>query len=81
MAKFMETGYVKTKGKLIIPIKLRKKFGMKAGTMVRFYEEKDGIKIIPITSKTIKNNIGFLRKDGPNLLKALMEEKKVEREF
>jgi AbrB family looped-hinge helix DNA binding protein len=77
----METGYVTSKGQLVIPSKLRRKFGIKAGTRVNFFEDEDGIKIIPVTSETIKANIGFLGKDGPNLLKALMEEKKKEREL
>ena len=77
----METGYVTSKGQLVIPSKMRRKFGIKPGTRVNFFEEKDGIKIIPVTSETIKANIGFLGKDGPSLLKELMEEKKREREL
>jgi AbrB family looped-hinge helix DNA binding protein len=77
----MEVGYVTTKGQLVIPSKLRRKFGIKPGTRVNFFEEADGIKIKPVTSEIIKANIGFLGKDGPNLLKALMEEKKIEREL
>jgi AbrB family looped-hinge helix DNA binding protein len=77
----METGYVTSKGQLVIPSKLRRRFGIKPGTRINFFEEEDGIKIIPVTSETIKANIGFLGKDGPSLLKALMEEKKREREL
>lgn len=76
----MEAGYVTTKGQLVIPSKLRRKFGIKAGTRVNFYEEEDGIKLIPITPEVVKANIGFLGKEG-DLLKALMEEKKKEREL
>lgn len=77
----MDVGYVTTKGQLVIPSKLRRKFGIKPGTRVNFFEETDGIKIKPVTPEIIKANIGFLGKDGPNLLKALMEEKKIEREL
>lgn len=77
----METGYVTSKGQLVIPSKIRRKFGIKPGTRVNFFEEDDGIKIIPVTSEIIKANIGFLGKDGPSLLKAFMEEKKKEREL
>lgn len=76
----METGYVTSKGQLVIPAKLRKKFGIKAGTRVNFFEEEDGIKIIPVTAEIIKANKGFLGTGG-NLLKSLMEEKKKEREL
>ena len=68
----MEIGYVTSKGQLVIPSKMRRKFGIKAGT--------DGIKIIPVTSELIKSNIGFLKGKG-DLMKALMEEKKKEREL
>lgn len=77
----METGYVTSKGQIVIPSKLRRRFGIKPGTRINFFEEENGIKIIPVTSETIKANIGFLGKDGPSLLKALMEEKKREREL
>ena len=77
----METGYVTSKGQLVIPSKLRRRFGIKPGTRVNFFEESDGIKIIPVTAEVIRENIGFLGKDGPSLLKALMEEKKREREL
>ena len=76
----METGYVTSKGQLVIPAKLRKKFGIKAGTRVNFFEEEDGIKIIPVTEEIIDANKGFLGTRG-KLLKALMEEKKKEREL
>lgn len=77
----METGYVTSKGQLVIPSKMRRRYGIKPGTRINFFEEKDGIKIIPVTSEMIKSNIGFLGKDGPSLLKALIEEKKIEREL
>jgi len=76
----METGYVTSKGQLVIPAKLRRKFGIKSGTRVNFFEEEDGIKIIPVTAETIKANRGFLGTGG-KLLKSLMEEKKKEREL
>jgi AbrB family looped-hinge helix DNA binding protein len=76
----MDVGYVTTKGQLVIPSKLRKRFGIQPGTRVNFFEEEDGIKIIPITVDTIEMNIGFMKTDG-KLLKALMEEKKKEREL
>ena len=76
----METGYVTSKGQLVIPSKLRRKFGIKPGTRVNFFEEEDGIKIIPVTIEVIDSNKGFLETKG-KLLKALMEEKKKEREL
>lgn len=37
--------------KITIPHNLRKKFGIKKGTKVYFIDEKDGIKIFPITEE------------------------------
>jgi AbrB family looped-hinge helix DNA binding protein len=76
----METGYVTSKGQLVIPSKMRKRYGIKPGTRVNFFEEKDGIKIVPLTAEIIDANKGFL-KTGGKLLRALMKEKKKEREL
>jgi AbrB family looped-hinge helix DNA binding protein len=75
----MEIGYVSTKGQLLIPAKLRKKFGIKPGTRINFYEENNGIRIVPITPETIDNNKGFMGTEG-KLLKALMKEKSKQRD-
>ncbi|MBU0561098.1 MAG: AbrB/MazE/SpoVT family DNA-binding domain-containing protein [Bacteroidetes bacterium] len=76
----MEVGYVTSKGQLVIPSKMRRRFGIRPGTRVNFFEEEDGIKIIPITEELIDANKGFMKTSG-KLLKALMEEKKKEREL
>lgn len=47
--------------KITIPHLLRKKFGIEKGTRVYFVEENDGIKILPITSRVIDENIGFMK--------------------
>ncbi|MBI5731114.1 MAG: AbrB/MazE/SpoVT family DNA-binding domain-containing protein [Ignavibacteriales bacterium] len=71
-----------TKGQVVIPSRLRHKYGIKNGTKVHFYDdEKTGeIRIVPITPEVIEKNFGFLGTKG-KLLKALMEEKKLEREI
>jgi len=76
----MEVGYATTKGQVVIPSRLRRKYGIKPGTRLNFFEDGEGIKIIPVTEETIEANIGFLNTNG-KLLKALMEEKKKEREL
>lgn len=69
-----------TNGRVTIPAELRKKYNLNPGTRVNLVADKEGIKIIPVTNKTIRSNIGFLGIKGKSLLKALMEEKKIERE-
>lgn len=71
---------VTTGGRVTVTAELRKKYKLKPGTRVKFSEEENGIKIIPITPETIKANAGFLGMKG-KLLKSLMKEKKREREL
>lgn len=76
----MESSVVTVKGQVVIPSRLRKKFKIRNGTKIQFSEEDDGIKLMPITPELIRSKAGFLGTKG-KLLKALMEEKKKEREL
>ncbi|WP_337873140.1 AbrB/MazE/SpoVT family DNA-binding domain-containing protein [Ignavibacterium sp.] len=77
----MRLAKVTTNGRLTIPAPYRKKYGLYPGRKVKFETDDNGIKIIPlVTPEEVKNNIGFLGTKG-KLLKALMEEKKREREW
>ena len=76
----METSIVTTKGQVVIPSKIRRKYGIKDGTKVHFMDEKNGIILVPVTSEMIRNNFGILGTKG-RLLKVLAEEKKKEREL
>lgn len=73
----MYSATVTSKGQLVIPIGLRKKYGIKSGTKINFIEDADGIRINPLTAEKISGNIGFLKSDI-KLLKALRKEKKAE---
>ncbi|MDP2365952.1 MAG: AbrB/MazE/SpoVT family DNA-binding domain-containing protein [Ignavibacteria bacterium] len=70
-----------TNGRVTVPAELRKKYNLNPGTRVNLVEDTNGIIIIPVTHKTIRANVGFLGIKGKSLLKALMEEKKIEREL
>ena len=76
----MEKSIVTTKGQVVIPSKLRKKYGIKGGTMIQFIESEGEIRMVPITEEMIRRNVGFLGTKG-RLLKALMDEKKRERDL
>ncbi len=66
---------VTTNGRVTIPAPLRKKYGLTSGRKVKFEEEEESIKIIPLISpEGIKENAGFLRIKG-KLLRTLMDEK------
>ena len=47
----MENSVVTTKGQVVIPSKIRKKFGIKPGTLIQFYEKGDEITIVPVNKR------------------------------
>jgi AbrB family looped-hinge helix DNA binding protein len=76
----METSVVTSKGQVVIPSKLRRKYGIKSGTLVHFYEDNGEMRLVPVTPELIDRNIGLLGTKG-KLMRALLEEKKREREL
>ena len=75
----MET-YATAKGQVVIPSKVRRRFGIKEGTRIQIEMDEKANRIIltPITREYIHSLRGKYR--GRGLLKALMAEKK-EREL
>ena len=76
----MDKSVVTVKGQVVIPSKLRRKFGIKKGTQVHLYERDGEIVIRPITDEYIKSLAGISGTKG-KLLKSLLEEKEKEREL
>ncbi|MFB3892414.1 MAG: AbrB/MazE/SpoVT family DNA-binding domain-containing protein [Phycisphaerae bacterium] len=76
----MKDAVVTTKGQVVIPVEIRRKYKIKRGTRVRFQDRGGEISIAPITEEMIYANIGFLRGAG-DLLGELRREKKREREL
>jgi AbrB family looped-hinge helix DNA binding protein len=74
----IETSVVTTKGQLVIPARLRRRFGIKKGTMVTFVEDDGRIIVQPITREFIRGLRGSL-KGEPTALRGLLEERKRER--
>jgi len=70
----MDRVVVTAKGRIVIPAKLRRKFGIKKGNQVCVYERDGEIAIMPITDDYIRNMAGMSGTRG-KLLKALMEGK------
>ncbi len=75
-----EVSTVTTKGQLVIPSKLRRKFGIRKGTQVAFLEEDQRLVLQPLTPEFIRSLRGSL-KGEPSALKALLEHRKKEREL
>ena len=73
-----ETSVVTTKGQLVIPARLRRRFGIKKGTRVTFLEDGGRIIVQPVTHEFIRSLRGSL-KEEPSALASLLEARKRER--
>lgn len=74
----MEEAMVTRKGQMVIPVKLRRKVGIKGGTKV-FLEEKNGdIVVHPATPEFYDRTFGFLK--GGGLVRALEESRREDKE-
>jgi len=71
---------VTTKGQLVIPSKLRRKYSIKEGTQVAFVEQENRLVLQPLTAEFIHSLRGSL-KGEPSALKALLEGRKRERKL
>lgn len=70
--------YITVKGQIVIPAKIRRKYGIKTGTKIEIIDEGERIVLQPITPEYIHNLRGKYK--GKGLLRELCEEKKRERE-
>jgi AbrB family looped-hinge helix DNA binding protein len=70
-----------TKGQIVIPSKIRSRLGIREGTRIQIEvnEKEQSITLKPITRQYVHSIRGKLK--GKGLLKALMAEKKKEREL
>jgi AbrB family looped-hinge helix DNA binding protein len=75
-----EVSTVTTKGQLVIPSKLRRKYGIRKGTQVAFVEEKDRLVLQPLTREFLDRLCGWLAGD-PSPLEFLLEDRKKERKL
>ena len=70
---------VTVEGRIVLPLPVRREFGIQAGTRIHVQVDEQGKRIIlmPITRKYIHSLRG--KNKGRGLLKALMAEKSAER--
>ncbi len=73
------TSKVTTKGQIVIPKKIREKYGIYPSTSIKWIEKKEGILMVPDTEDPIVAARGMLK--GAGMLKAYLEEKKRERKM
>lgn len=68
-----------SKGQIVIPSAIRRRLGIKEGTRIRIEEKGNEIILRPITREYVHSVRGKLR--GKGLMKALLADKKREREL
>ncbi len=75
-----EVSIVSTKGQLVIPSKLRRKYSIKEGTRVAFLEQENRLVLQPLTPEFVSSLRGSL-KGEPSAMKALLEGRKRDRKL
>lgn len=76
----METVVITTKGQIVIPVKIRRKYGMKNGTKVAFIEQEGKLIVQPLDKEYFNKLAGIVGEKG-KMLKSLIDDKKKEREL
>ena len=76
------TACVNSKGQLVVPSNLRRRFGIKPGTRINFVEEGGRIIFQPVTKEYINSFCGiFKQKPGEkSIVQELLEERRAEKE-
>jgi len=70
--------YISAKGQLVIPAKLRRKYGIKPGTRIQVIDRGNQIVLQPITEEYIRKLRGSLK--GGNALRVLEKERRKDKE-
>jgi len=70
----MDTAYVSSKGQLVVPARIRRRYGIKPGSKVRFIERENEILLQPVTKEYIQSVCGLL-KSGTSVTRALLKER------
>ena len=60
----METSVLTVKGQLLIPKRIRNKYGIKPGVKVIFEETENGVAIRPMNESYFKSFMGILKPTG-----------------
>jgi AbrB family looped-hinge helix DNA binding protein len=79
----METSILTSKGQLLIPKRLRTKYGIKSGVKVAFIETPAGIVLRPMDESFFNQFVGMLKVGAPSLeeYKAWKREEKAKEEI
>lgn len=75
----METAYVTSKGQLVVPARIRRKYGIKPGTKICFIERNHEILFQPVTKEYIRGVRGMLKSDT-SMTQELLKERARDKE-
>jgi AbrB family looped-hinge helix DNA binding protein len=76
----MVTSKMTIKGQIVVPSKIRRKYGMRKGTKVAFIEQQGKLLLQPLDKKYFEALAGVCGTTG-EMLASLMEDKKRERDL
>lgn len=74
----MDSSRVTGKGQIVVPVRLRRKYGIRRGTRVCFVDRGNEILFQPVTPEFIRGTYGMLRGEG-SLTRELLRERAQER--
>ena len=69
----METAYVTSKGQMVVPARLRRRYGIKPGTKICFIERNGEILFQPVTREYIRSVCGMLKSETSATAELLKE--------
>jgi AbrB family looped-hinge helix DNA binding protein len=75
----METAYVTSKGQLVVPAQIRRRYGIKPGTKICFIERDHEILFQPITKEYIRSVHGMLKSET-SVTQELLKERAKDKE-
>jgi len=75
----MEESTITSKGQIVVPARLRRRYGLKPGTKVYFIERDKEIVFQPVTKEYLKNVHGMLTSET-SATKELLRERAKDRE-
>ncbi|MFQ5681964.1 MAG: AbrB/MazE/SpoVT family DNA-binding domain-containing protein [Candidatus Binatia bacterium] len=75
----METSYVTSKGQLVVPVRLRRKYGITPGTRICFVERDHEIIFQPVTREYIRSVCGMLMSET-SITQAFLKERARDKE-
>ncbi len=75
----MEESTMTSKGQIVVPAKLRRRYGLKPGTKVYFIERDEEILFQPVTKEYLKSVHGMLTSET-SMTKELLKERAKDKE-